>query len=170
MTVSPDGRYAYVGNKGDHSVSVISTREDSVIATITVGKGPDHLMFTPDGKFVYTANTRSPDVSIIDATGHRLSHTIAVGNAEPQRTKELATAAASTRGGGSEQDGETVRVHRSVAMSSDGKLVFVPNPGDGTVSIIDHANKKVLATIATGDGVNNLVAFVPGQKAVHHAH
>jgi DNA-binding beta-propeller fold protein YncE len=61
-------------------------------------------------------------------------------------------------------------VHRNVTISSDGKLVVVPNPGDGTVSILEHRKRRVISTVPTGDGVNNLAIFIPGLRAIPHAH
>lgn len=35
-----DGEYLYVANREDNTVSVIDTTNDTVVATIKVGKGP----------------------------------------------------------------------------------------------------------------------------------
>ena len=47
MAITPDGKYVYVANAGDGTVSVITTATGVVSATLTVGKighagGGDH--------------------------------------------------------------------------------------------------------------------------------
>jgi YVTN family beta-propeller protein len=56
--ITPDGRYVYVGNKDDNSVSVVDLESRSVVATIT-GNGlaqPHGSAVSADGKYVYISN------------------------------------------------------------------------------------------------------------------
>jgi len=40
VAITPDGRYVYVANYGDDTISVIDTTNNKVIDTIKVGKRP----------------------------------------------------------------------------------------------------------------------------------
>lgn len=43
VTITKDGRYAYITNIKDDSVSVIDTAAQAVVRTIPVGKGPNGI-------------------------------------------------------------------------------------------------------------------------------
>jgi YVTN family beta-propeller protein len=97
IVLSPDGRFAYVGNAGLSSspgtVSVVDTTTRSVVGTVGVGVFPRRLAITPDGSFVYVANEggnggvsdTTVSVSVIDAgkavvdPAHAVTATIPVG-------------------------------------------------------------------------------------------
>ena len=51
--------FAYVTNYQSHSVSVIDTATNAVIATVPVGSSPGGVAITPDGAFAYVANQGS---------------------------------------------------------------------------------------------------------------
>ena len=56
--ITPDGRYVYLGNKDDNSVSVVDLESREVVATIT-GNGlsqPHGSAISADGKYVYISN------------------------------------------------------------------------------------------------------------------
>jgi YVTN family beta-propeller protein len=60
-------------------VSAIDTRDNTIIATITVGKRPWNMAITPDSKKLYVANGRSNSVSVIDTEKLQVSSEIKVG-------------------------------------------------------------------------------------------
>ena len=43
-----------------------------------------------------------------------------------------------------------------IAFSADGKTVLVSNHGDGTISVIDLAEGKVVRTFTAGTGIETL--------------
>lgn len=56
--ITPDGRYVYLGNKDDNSVSVVDLENREVVATIT-GNGlaqPHGSAISADGRYVYISN------------------------------------------------------------------------------------------------------------------
>ena len=71
VVVSPDGRFAYITNGGDNTVSVIDTAARSLVATIPVGKFPHGLRISPDGKQAYVANLKGGTVSVIDTASQK---------------------------------------------------------------------------------------------------
>jgi YVTN family beta-propeller protein len=70
VTVSPDGRRAYVVYGGitapGDTISVIDTRTARV-TTVDVGVGPDGAAVSADSNTVYVVNDGSDTVSVIDA-------------------------------------------------------------------------------------------------------
>jgi YVTN family beta-propeller protein len=97
----------YVANgSSTNTVRVIDTVSMSVIATVTVGAGPNGLAVSPDGKRVYVTNFSDDTVSVIGTVSNTVTSTIAVGNSP-----------------------------RGVAVSSDGDRIFVANSADGTLFI-----------------------------------
>jgi YVTN family beta-propeller protein len=64
--MAPDGKRVYISNGKDGTVSAIDTSDNTVLATIPVGKRPWNMAITPDGKKLYVANGRSNSVTVID--------------------------------------------------------------------------------------------------------
>jgi YVTN family beta-propeller protein len=60
-------------------VSAIDTSDNTVIATITVGKRPWNMAITSDSKKLYVANGRSNSVSVIDTEKLHVISEIKVG-------------------------------------------------------------------------------------------
>jgi YVTN family beta-propeller protein len=140
---TPDGKKAYVANKGDGTVSVIDVASGTVSKTVTVGSNPFYVAVTPDGSKVYVANTNtSGTVSVIDTATDTLKtgpgYPISVGN-DPE----------------------------SIAVTPDGSKVYVVNVGGNSVSVINTSTDAVSTTIASvSDGGPAGIAFTPdGSKA-----
>ena len=137
VTFSPNGKWAYVTNFSDNSVSAITVRFNEVIKRdidpgndiIRVGDGPFGVVVTPDGKRAYVSNELDDTISVIDvdtksATFHTVLETIPVG--------ELPTGVAVT------PDGTKVYVGHLTEQGSE-----VP----AMLTIIDVATNEVLKTI-----------------------
>jgi YVTN family beta-propeller protein len=66
VSVTPNGKYVYVDNSGDGTVSVIQTSDNTVIDTIEVGKQPfGGIAVSSDGKSVFVGNYEDGTVSVI---------------------------------------------------------------------------------------------------------
>ena len=70
IAVTPSGSYVYVGNHGDHTVSVIRTSDNTVIDTISVGAFPRDVAVTPNGSYVYVSEGGYDAVSVIGKSGN----------------------------------------------------------------------------------------------------
>ena len=71
--------YAYITNQGDNSLSVINTKTNKVIQSITVGHRPAGVVVSNDNKRVYVSNPESKDISVIDTKTLENIKTIKVG-------------------------------------------------------------------------------------------
>jgi YVTN family beta-propeller protein len=49
VAVSPDGKHAFVANRGSNNVSVIDTAKNTVVATVAVGNVPFNVAVTRMG-------------------------------------------------------------------------------------------------------------------------
>lgn len=63
IAIRPDGKRAYVANWDSHSVSVIDTRSNTVVATIPDLITPEQIAVAPDGRTVY----------VVEVLGHSVA-------------------------------------------------------------------------------------------------
>lgn len=146
VQVSPDGKFVWVTNngdpdakdahadkgmaKGEHAamakagaVWLIDTANDTVVAKISVGLHPAHVVLKPDGRLAYVVNGGENSVSVIDASARSVVATIPVG-----------------------------KFPHGIRFSPDGRQAYVANLKGGTVSVIDVASHKEIAQIPVGKG------------------
>jgi len=153
VTFLPDGSKAYVGNYGAHWVAVIDVRRHELLKKIQVAdvpgvakldpekylgeiKGINIAQITNDGRWLYAADSDLGVVSKIDPREDKVVKVIRVGK-EPWR----------------------------IYMSHDGKYGITPNNGDQTISVIDLASDKVVATLEAGENMTG-INFAAGKAFV----
>jgi RHS repeat-associated protein len=110
--------YAYIGNEGSDSVSVIDLSTASVIKTIAVGQSPVSIAINVSTRKGYVANFKSDNVSILSLSNNTVAATTAVGS-EPA----------------------------SVAINTATNTIYVANSKSDTVSVINGSSNAVMATI-----------------------
>lgn len=168
MVVTPDGRRAYVTNYGTFpgqfaqatslakTVSVVdlsplrnsgssNTEKPSVIATVTVGTGPLGIAVTPDGSEVFVTNF-GQDAMLVP--GSEEGSTVSVIST---RTNEVV---------------DTILVGKlpaGIAVTPDGKQVYVTCRRANQVWVIDTLSHSVIATIPVQTAPAN-VTFTPDGK------
>jgi len=121
VVLTPDGRYAYVTNGGDNTVSVVDTAARRVVETIPVGEYPHGIRISPDGRQAYVANLKDGTVSVIDTSSKLEMLRIPVGKGPAQ-----------------------------VGFTPDGRLAFVSLSEENAVAVIDPVARKVTRKIAVG--------------------
>jgi 6-phosphogluconolactonase len=84
IVISPDGRYVYVGNRGDESITAFAViGEGAQLRAVgrwsCGGSWPRHLTLSPDGSLLFCANQRSNNVIMfhVDQADGTLSATAA---------------------------------------------------------------------------------------------
>ena len=104
LAITPDGKHAYVTNRGDGTVSVITTATGVVSDTIAVGNVPARCGDHPDGKTPTWPTSDDGTVSVITTATGVVSDTIPVGRrrsrgdlpgAEPPHPPNMTTLTAS---------------------------------------------------------------------------
>jgi YVTN family beta-propeller protein len=183
VVVASDGRTAYITNGGDNTVSVVDTAAQRVTAVIPVGVSPHGLRISPDGKQAWVANLKGGTVSVIDTEGRKQVSQIAVGRGPAQvgftPDGRFAFVSLSGENRVAVIDPASRKVIRKVAVGTvpiqlyatpDNSLVLVANQGTPakpgtTVSMIDLASLKVVATVKTDAGAHGVVIDRDGRHA-----
>lgn len=133
VTLSANGKKAYVTNSNATTISIISTTTNSVTGIIDGFDGPSGMVITPDGKKAYVNNYGCPEG-------------VGSGNSTTIRVVDLLT---------NQIVGDPITVGlapASLAITPNGKYVYVinyvdGNPDTGTISIIDTSVDLVVGTI-----------------------
>jgi YVTN family beta-propeller protein len=137
----------YVTNEVGGDLSVVDVATQKVIATVALGKRPRGLAFSPDSNLLYVALSGSPiagpgvdestlpppdkradGIGVVDVTANRLLK-VFPGGSDPEQ----------------------------VAVSQDGKRLFIANEDVSLVSVLDAETGNVVSTIKVGsepEGVN----------------
>ncbi len=123
VTVTPDGRSAYLANEVTASVSVVATRTGRITATVPVGDGPFDVALAPDGRSAYVAVLGLGNVCAISTRTHRISGTVNIG---PPQTDPF-----------------------NIAVTSS--AVYVTDQGAGKLTVIDPNALTVAATVKVGN-------------------
>jgi YVTN family beta-propeller protein len=183
VVLTPDGRFAYITNGGDNSVTVIDAAARSVVATIPVGKFPHGLRFAPDGRQAYVANLKGGTVSVIDVATRKEIAQIPVGKGPAQVgfTPDglLAFASLSEEMAVAVIDPATRKMTRKISVGTvpiqlsatpDSRTLLVANQGSrskpgNTVSMIDLQTFKLVQTVVTGSGAHGVAIDREGQLA-----
>jgi YVTN family beta-propeller protein len=187
VTVSADGKLAFVANYGDQtpgdSISVIDLEAKKELRRVNLGalRRP-HGIVESKGKIYFTVEmnkaiaTYDPAADRLDwlmGTGQDLTHMLVINK---EQTKIFTANIFSDSVGVMEPMGQGGNWHYTVIpvgkrpeaidMSPDGKEVWTAHSQDGGVSVIDTESKKVVATIPALTKHSNRLKFTPDGKLV----
>ena len=121
ITLSVDDKLLWVVNPDDDSVSVINTKNNSVLKTIRVGEEPQSVAVDPANTYAYVANTAEATVSVIE-----------ILNAKPKKFK-----AKVAKDLGENGEFPVGAEPWNIVISPDGQRVFVANSSQDTVTVIN---------------------------------
>ena len=171
IAITPDGRYAYVANQADSTISVIDTNAGAVSTTMSLPRGTTlaNIAIAPDGKHAYATAQGPGAVIVVDiATNATVGAPIAVGGAalglavSPDGS-QVYVANNDNLGSVSVIDTATDTVITTfsglsypfaVTFSPDGKLAYVTGGGSAFLAIIDTAAQTVVNTLTTVGGTS----------------
>jgi YVTN family beta-propeller protein len=183
VVLTPDGRFAYVTNGGEDTVSAVDIEARKVVATIPVGAYPHGIRVSPNGQEAYVANLKGGSVSVIDIRENKEVARIPVGKGPAQTgfapDGRLAFVSLSQENKVALIDPVARKVLKKVAVGTvpiqiyatpDSKTLLVANQGTkqkpgNTVSMIDLADSKVVNTVRTGPGAHGVVVDREGRYA-----
>jgi YVTN family beta-propeller protein len=125
------------------------------------GQNRTHMIYVlPDLKRIVTTNVSSATVSIIEKSAPRAP------NGPPPQQGTGAPPPANFGGDWSQTLINVGRGDEGFDISPDGKEIWTANAQDGTISIIDFAQKKVTQTLAANVRSANRLKFTPDGKLV----
>lgn len=178
LTFTKGGRYVWVSLLKKASVAVYDTVSKKVIKNIPVGNEPKILRADPNEKYIFVSNWESQSVSVIDVALKKEIKQIHVGN-YPRGIifhpfKRLAYVAIMGGRNIAEISLDSLEVTdrisdgvgggpRHLAISQDGKYLYVSCNHISSVQKIDLETKKVLKTIETGINPRT-ISLSPSEK------
>jgi YVTN family beta-propeller protein len=171
LIFSPDGKRVLVSNAESNNLSVIDPATDAVVNTIKTATEPRSMAFSPDGKTLAVSIVVDDCTSFYDANTLEFKQQIGVGQS-PQKVifspdgkllfvmgklrDEVSVVRIDEKGNRvanwiSVSHGDTaVQNSWGMAMSDDGKHLFVTNLGEGIISLIDLQMMKVIGAVQGG--------------------
>ncbi|MGH9349533.1 MAG: hypothetical protein ACRD26_19965 [Vicinamibacterales bacterium] len=127
---APNGE-VWLHQDNDGTVAVVDSRTDEVIKVIqTEGKGIGRVAVSPDGRFAVSTHQETRDVAIIDAERKEVVTNIRVGLTPGPSTAPLR--------------------NLFPLFSPDSSKLYVMNPPDGDVVVIDTKAWKIVARHKVG--------------------
>ena len=139
IQVAPNGKFAYITETGNNTVTVLDTVTDQVSKTIPIPEGPPQFIsFSIDGKTAYVSvyNTRGSVhliVFINTATG-QVTGQVTVTNHTPGPSQVS-------------QNGRYLYVPNHNSMTMNGAMKAMSGPGQDDIDVISTATKKLVSTI-----------------------
>ena len=169
IAITPDGSKAYVANYHSNNVSEIDLTTGTVTHTIAVGVNPTSIAISPNGQFAYVTNYRDgtwtdTSVSKIDLVTREvtpITHASIVGprfvlfhpdGSEAYVSNQNGTSIQVIRTSSHEVDRViplTVDGAQDMAISSDGKMLFVSFASRNMVSKVNLETGSVVDSITT---------------------
>jgi YVTN family beta-propeller protein len=123
VTVSPDGKTVWITGETDHDLTVLDAETGMKATSVKVGLRPRNVGFLPNGTRAYSANEADGTLSIIDVTSRKVIGTIKLpGEAKPM----------------------------GIAVTRDGKTIYVSTGRAGQVVAIDAATDSVIGSVTVG--------------------
>ena len=158
---TPDGQYALVVAENDAKLNFLSARTMKPAFSISVPcQGVNHMDFSPDGEHLLAACEFSGDLIKIDLLARKVTGKLHVGGM-PQDVRiapdgKVYYVADMSVGGLRVIDGSgpvpkkvgfipTGKMAHGLYPSRDAKRLFVSNRGEGSVSVLNFATRKVTA-------------------------
>jgi len=187
VTVSADGKVAFVANYGDQtpgdSISVIDLAARKELRRVNLGalRRP-HGIVQSNGKIYFTVENNKavvrydPDADRLDwlmGTGQDITHMLVINKNQTKiftaNILSDTVAALEPKGPGGNWHVTVIPVGKrpeAIDLSPDEKEVWTAHSADGSVSIIDADQEKVIATIPSLTKHSNRLKFTPDGKLV----
>lgn len=148
--------WVYVTNEASGDMSVIDSGSNEVLATVPLGKRPRGIQFSPDHQTIYMALSGSPFAGPGVDRGtlppaDKTADGIGVFDVEQNKLVKVLN-------GGSDPE--------QLAVSLDGKKLYVANEDVGLASVVDIAHNRVLKTLPAG-GEPEGVGISPDGESVY---
>jgi YVTN family beta-propeller protein len=142
-------RYMYVSSMGSDEIDVIDLEKMEFAAHIPAGGRPRPYAVSPDGKTMYVALANLHGFTIVDIPSQRVLERVQMPSQHPNlRQLKFETQDTLTHG---------------LALTPDGKELWVSSLLDDCVYIYDVSAKKFTGRVSTGEGPNWIVITPDGR-------
>jgi YVTN family beta-propeller protein len=172
LIIAPDGQRLYTENEEDATVSVIDLPKRKLLGKIETPRPLAGIAISPDGRTVVAVDDAQPTVFLIDTQAGRVREEVALKDVP--KPAQIARYAPDNRLiGVTSLNSDTVSLidpsfreqtaikvgSQPMDMAFRGNELFVACQGDGSVHIIDIANKRAKGSFAAGKGCESLGFF-----------
>jgi YVTN family beta-propeller protein len=123
--LSPDGTLLAVANWGAASVSFVDAATATVVGTARMADHPSDVLFSRDGRTLFVAQSNRNLVAAVDVPSHVVARQISVA---------LGPDGPGTPSADALPDGSTPN---ALALSPDGRTLYVANADDDAVAVVD---------------------------------
>jgi YVTN family beta-propeller protein len=187
VAVSPDGRLALTGEYGPESrhgrhVVLIDIPEARIVGRIDLGPDsrPHTAVFHPDGRRAVATMQESDQIALIDLDAMKVVRTLPTGGREGHMLRlspDGSRAYVTSRGAEGtlsvvflDEDRPPVVIRtgpgaEGLAVTPDGREVWVANRDEETISVIDTSSLTVVATVASRPAAGR-VEIGPNGRAI----
>jgi YVTN family beta-propeller protein len=149
-----DARRLYVSNWGSRDVSVIDTRNLRKLRDIGVGQRPNEMALAPDGR-LFVACAGDNTVHVIQ------TRVLEKGRVAADATRRLDESRREIIGTSLYPDAPEGSTPDAVAVSPDGRTLFVANADNDDVMVADISNSSSEAARREGESVSVVEGFIP---------
>ena len=140
--ITPDGKFAYVTSTNTHSLTVLDMATNAVVGSIPISAGPpQYVAFTPDGKTAY--------ISVYDELHNTGNAVLVLDTASRTVTASI----------------PAEKFPYAIAVSPDGRQVYVPNHDVNLVSVVNTATNTVVQKIAVKPNPHCVAYSINGRRA-----
>jgi YVTN family beta-propeller protein len=172
LIVAPDGNRLYTENEEDATVSVIDLPKRRLLGKIETPRPLAGIAISPDGRTVVAVDDAQPTLFLIDTQAERVREEVALRDV-PKPAQIARYAPDNSLIGVTSLNSDTVSLidpafreqtaikvgSQPMDMAFRGNELFVACQGDGSVHIIDIANKRAKGSFAAGKGCESLGFF-----------
>jgi YVTN family beta-propeller protein len=158
FALSTDGQKLYVANEDVATGSVLDLPGRRIEATLKVGEEPEGVAVSPDGRWVYVTCEATGTVEVVNAATEKIEKELTVGG-RPRSAAflpDMSKAYVTSEAGGTVSVVEVVdTIHVGerpwgIAITPEGRTLYVANGPSDDVSIIDAASRKETARVKVG--------------------
>jgi YVTN family beta-propeller protein len=162
MVLSNDGNYLLVttNGNGDQTINVIDLRRGESAQTVSVKKSWLGLTFAPDGKRFFVSGGDDNEVMVFDFADGKAEQSgkVILGSADYHKLDDRDRAAARRQGLGE------FAFPAGIAVTPDGKRLYVAENLTHKVAVVDLATRQVGAKIAVGEYPYDCEASSDGKR------
>lgn len=179
VAVLPDGSKAYVPNKNDKLfISVIDLKKRKMIGRIPAPNGIQGIAQSPDGKRVVASDMSEPTLLMIDPASDTVVDRVTIqettrGSFKPRFTPDGSKilVCSLSQGQGQVNIISTSDLHgkqqvltvgknpMGFAFAPNGHTALVANDGDGTVTVLDLDQMRVVSSFKAGTGIETAAYY-----------
>ena len=139
VQVAPNGKFAYITDTGNDTVTVLDTVTDHVSKTIPIPEGPPQFIsFSDDGKTAY--------VSVYSTTGS-VHLIVFIDTATGQVTGQVTVTNHTPGPSQVSPNDHYLYVPNHNSMTMNGTMKAMSGPGQDDIDVINTATKKLVGTI-----------------------